>query len=121
MRKPFKEYLWIFFLFLSFGMLAQEKVTLSGTITDATTTETLIGASVYIKEIQAGTTTNEYGFFSISVPKGTYTVQVSYVSFGTIEETVNLITNVKKNYSLSSSASELQEVVINADKPRADV
>lgn len=102
-------------------MFAQEKVTLSGTITDATTTETLIGASVYIKEIQAGTTTNEYGFFSISVPKGTYTVQVSYVSFGTIEETVNLTANVKKNYSLSSSASELQEVVINADKPRADV
>lgn len=121
MRKRFKEYLWIFFLFLSFGMFAQEKVTLSGTITDATTTETLIGASVYIKEIQAGTTTNEYGFFSISVPKGTYTVQVSYVSFGTIEETVNLTANVKKNYSLSSSASELQEVVINADKPRADV
>lgn len=121
MRKRFKEYLWIFFLFLSFGMFAQEKVTLSGTITDATTTETLIGASVYIKEIQAGTTTNEYGFFSISVPKGTYTVQVSYVSFGTIEETVNLTANVKKNYSLSSNASELQEVVINADKPRADV
>jgi len=121
MRKPFKEYLWIFFLFLSFGMFAQEKVTLSGTITDAATTETLIGASVYIKEIQAGTTTNEYGFYSLSVPKGTYTLQVSYVSFGTIEETVNLTTNVKKNYSLTSSASELQEVVINADKPRADV
>ncbi|MFP9117809.1 TonB-dependent receptor [Flavobacterium sp. RNTU_13] len=121
MRKPFKEYLWIFFLFLSFGMFAQEKVTLSGTITDAATTETLIGASVYIKEIQAGTTTNEYGFYSLSVPKGTYTLQVSYVSFGTIEETINLTTNVKKNYSLTSSASELQEVVINADKPRADV
>ena len=121
MRKPFKEYLWIFFLFLSFGMFAQEKVTLSGTITDAATTETLIGASVYIKEIQAGTTTNEYGFYSLSVPKGTYTLQVSYVSFGTIEETVNLTANVKKNYSLTSSASELQEVVINADKPRADV
>jgi len=121
MRKPLKEYLWIFFLFLSFGMFAQEKVTLSGTITDAATTETLIGASVYIKEIQAGTTTNEYGFYSLSVPKGTYTLQVSYVSFGTIEETVNLTANVKKNYSLTSSASELQEVVINADKPRADV
>ena len=102
-------------------MFAQEKVTLSGTITDAATTETLIGASVYIKEIQAGTTTNEYGFYSLSVPKGTYTLQVSYVSFGTIEETVNLTANVKKNYSLTSSASELQEVVINADKPRADV
>lgn len=121
MKKLLKEYLPVFFLFVYCGLSAQEKFTLSGTIADSGTTETLIGATVYIKELQTGVTTNEYGFYSISLPAGTYTVQISYVSFGTVEETVALNSNVRKNYNLTSSANELQEVVISTDKPKADV
>lgn len=121
MKELFKGYLPVFFLFVCLGLSAQEKVTLSGTISDSGTTETLIGASVYIKELQIGVSTNEYGFYSISVPKGTYTVQISYVSFGTIEETVKLDANLKKNYNLSSDSKELEEVVVSGDKRRVDI
>mgnify|MGYP000937818056 CR=1 FL=1 len=116
-----KRCLTAFFLLISAAVFSQEKFTLSGTISDDSSNETLIGASVFIKETQASVTTNEYGFFSISLPAGTYTVQISYVSFGTIEEKVTLTQNIRKSYKLSSSSEELQEVVITGDRPKANI
>lgn len=121
MNQTTRTYLTVCLLFIFSTVFAQEKFTLSGTIADSGSNETLIGASVYIKETQTSTTTNEYGFFSLSLPKGTYTVQVSYVSFGTIEETVTLNSNVRKNFGLTSGSEELQEVVISGDKPKANI
>ena len=57
--------------------LVKQKFTLSGTISDAKSNETIIGVNVYIPELKTGTTTNEYGFYSITLPKGNYTVQLS--------------------------------------------
>lgn len=116
-----KGYLTVLLLFIFSTVFAQEKFTLSGTITDDSSNETLIGASVYIKELQKGATTNEYGFFSISLPAGTYTVLVSYVSFGTKEETIVLTSNVRKTFSLTSDSKELQEVVITNNVKRAEI
>ena len=101
-----------FLIFVFFSAFSQEKYTLSGTISDANSNETLIGVNIYIPEIKAATTTNEYGFYSITVPKGTYKVQVSYLSFQTIEQTVSLNKNTKINFPLSSNEEQLQEVVI---------
>lgn len=116
-----KGYLTVFLLLIFSTVFAQEKFTLSGTIADDSSNETLIGASVYIKELQKGVTTNEYGFYSISLPAGTYTVQISYVSFGTKEETIVLKSNVRKNVNLTSNSEELQEVVISDNRKRAEI
>jgi hypothetical protein len=116
-----KGYLTVFLLLIFSTVFAQEKFTLSGTIADDSSNETLIGASVYIKELQKAITTNEYGFYSISLPAGTYTVQISYVSFVTKEETVVLKSNVRKNINLSSNSEELQEVVISDNRKRAEI
>jgi hypothetical protein len=116
-----KGYFTVLLLLIFTSVFAQEKFTLSGTIADDSSHETLIGASVYIKELQTGTTTNEYGFFSLSVPAGTYTVLVSYVSFGTIEEKITLNANVRKNFDLSSSSQELDELVISDNVKRAEI
>ncbi|MFP9098403.1 TonB-dependent receptor [Flavobacterium sp. RHBU_24] len=121
MKQTTRNYLTVFFLFICSAIFAQDKFTLSGSIADSGSNETLIGASVYIKELQIATTTNQYGFYSISLPAGTYTVQVSYVSFGTIEETVELQANVRKNFGLTSGTEELQEVIIEGNKPKADI
>jgi len=121
MKLSTKGYFTVLFLFIFSALFAQEKFTLSGTIADAGSNETLIGASVYIKELNTSTTTNAYGFFSISLPAGTYTVQVSYVSFGTIEEKVTLNGNIRKKFSLATGTEELQEVVITGDKRRAEI
>ena len=69
---------------------SQEKITLSGTIKDKKSTETLIGVNVYIDELKTGTNTNEYGFYSLTVPSGNYTLRISYVGFQTIEEKIDL-------------------------------
>ncbi len=111
-------YLTIFFLSLIAPVaFAQEKATLSGTITDATTNETLIGVNIYIKELKTGIATNEYGFYSISLPKGNYTMQVSYMGYITIEDAITLDSDNKKNIMLIGEDEKLEEVVISSDKP----
>ena len=64
---------------------AQTKHTLSGYVKDAATGEFLPGANVYLKEIMQGTSTNSYGFYSLTVPSGNYTLGVSFmeVTFNT--------------------------------------
>jgi hypothetical protein len=89
---------------MTFGLLfsstAQEKYTISGTISDQNSNETLYGVNIISTETKTGATTNEYGFYSISLPKGTYLIQISYVGFQTIEETIVLDKNIRKNFSL---------------------
>ena len=103
----------LLFLFLSpLTILSQEKFTLSGTITDSQSNETLIGVNIIFPEIQSGTMTNEYGFYSITLPKGTYKIQISYLGFKTVTETIELNKDLMKNFSLIESAESLDEVVI---------
>ncbi|MFI0491219.1 carboxypeptidase-like regulatory domain-containing protein [Flavobacterium sp.] len=99
-------------LFSSFQSFSQEKFTLSGTITDANSNETLIGVNVTFPELKTGVITNEYGFYSITIPKGIYKIQMTTVGYRTIEETINLNKNSKINYRLSSNETVLQEIVV---------
>jgi hypothetical protein len=102
----------------SFG---QEKFTLSGTIIDANSNETLIGVNVVIPELKTGVTTNEYGFYSITIPKGNYTVQISYLGYLTISESIALNQNIKNNFNLFSNETALQEVIITDNKTKIDI
>ncbi len=70
------------------------KRTLSGYIHDQSTGEDLIGATVYVKEIKSGTTSNIYGFYSISLVEGQYTVVYSYVGYSPVEKTFDLKENI---------------------------
>lgn len=100
---------------------SQEKFTLSGTISDTTTNETLIGVNLFIPEIKAGIITNEYGFYSITIPKGTYTIQISSMGYETISETISLNQNLKKNIALTENGQQLEEVVINTEKTATNI
>jgi hypothetical protein len=110
-------------IFLSFSVLSafgQKKYTISGTIKDKATGEQLIGATVRIKELpQNGTATNSYGFYSLSAPKGEYTLLFMYIGYETISQQVSLTKNQEINISLTSKA-ELSEVVINGNRPNND-
>jgi CarboxypepD_reg-like domain/TonB dependent receptor/TonB-dependent Receptor Plug Domain len=103
----------LLFLFLSLYSFSQEKITLSGTISDIKNNETLIGVNLYIPEIKAGVVTNEYGFYSITIPKGTYTIQITYLGYETITETIVLDKSIKKNFSLLETGEQLEEVIIS--------
>ena len=100
---------------------SKQKFTLSGTITDAKSNETIIGVNVYITELKTGTTTNEYGFYSITIPNGTYTVQLSSIGFETQEEKIVLDKNIKFNFKLSTAEEQLKEVVITDNRKATNI
>jgi hypothetical protein len=114
-------YTLLFALGIGISVQAQEKFILSGTITDQQNNETLFGVNVIIVEQKTGTTTNEYGFYSISLPKGTYTVQISYLGYQTINETIVLDKNIRKNFSLSEASQQLNEVILTDRKVKAEI
>lgn len=99
----------------------QERYTVSGTITDALTTETLPGVSVVLKEIKIGGVTNEYGFYSVTAPKGNYTLQISYLGFKTKEIPIELNKNQRISVALEESIESLGEVVLSSEVKRIDI
>jgi hypothetical protein len=112
----------LYFLFLfSIYSFSQEKFTLSGIIKDANSNETIIGVNVSIPELKTGITTNEYGFYSLTLPKGEYKIVISYVGFSTLTEKIVLTQNIKKNYSLTETGQQLDEVLITTDKKTANI
>ncbi|UPK71662.1 TonB-dependent receptor [Chitinophaga filiformis] len=104
-----------------FYAYSQEKVTLSGTISNKSNTETLIGVSIYIPEAKVGLTTNSYGFYSTTLPKGTYTVILTYVGYDRLEESITLTENTKRNFGMTESSKTLDEVVIKNNTPLANI
>ncbi|WP_289021069.1 TonB-dependent receptor [uncultured Salegentibacter sp.] len=102
------------FFFISLGLNAQEKYTLKGTISNASNNETLIGVNILIPEEKKGVITNEYGFYSIKLPKGTYTIEISYLGFQSIKETISIDGDTTFNTALTASSENLNEVVITS-------
>ncbi len=92
----------------------QLKYTISGTVKDATTGETLLGANVVIKDALKGTITNEYGFYSMTLLKGIYVLEISYVGYKSKEIKINLNSNIKRNFELTLTENALEEVVVNS-------
>ena len=102
---------------LAVSSSAQKKYTISGFVKDAKTGEELIGATVVIKEIQAtGTATNAYGFYSITIPEGKYTVTAQFVGYQSKAVEINLTQSVKQDYTLEEKASVLTEVVVSGER-----
>ncbi len=102
---------------LAVSASAQKKYTISGFVKDAKTGEELIGATVVIKEIQAtGTATNAYGFYSITIPEGKYTVTAQFVGYQSKAVEINLTQSVKQDYTLEEKASVLTEVVVSGER-----
>lgn len=111
----------IILFFSSLTLIAQEKVTISGVVTDKISSESLIGVSIYIKEINSGTVTNEYGFYSLTLPKGNYTLNIGYMGYVSQDTLIQLEGSVKKNFSLLSNHQSLAEVVVSGDKNIAEI
>jgi hypothetical protein len=106
----------ILLLILIANQLSAQKYSISGYVKDNANGESLIGASVYIDEIQGGTTTNTYGFYSITLAQGTYTMVVSFVGYEKQEIVINLNKNITKNISLEAKSYTKEAFVITAER-----
>lgn len=103
------------------ALQAQDKFALSGYVSDGETGETLIGATVYVTALEKGVTTNEYGFYSLSLPAGTYAIEYSYLGFESLTETVELQQNVTLSLELGGTAQQLTEVVVTSESENSNV
>lgn len=106
------------FLFLTvhFSIQSQVNHTLSGYLSDGSTGEVLIGAQVYIPSIKQGTTTNNYGFYSLTVPAGIYSVDFKFPTLDPLTKEIDLNKNVEFSHEFTSNTQQLEEVVIDAKK-----
>ena len=120
MSLKFRYIVFLLILLLS-GIVQAAKYTISGYIKDAANGEELIGAGVYIQEIKGGTSTNSYGYYSITLPEGTYHVSFTYVGYQSVSKTIDLRKNTTFSIELSSATKELQEVVVLAERPEDNV
>ncbi len=118
MRRLIKSLL-IFFITVSIA--AQEKYTISGSIYDKSSNETLIGTSIYFPDLNLGTSSNEYGFYSITIPQGTHAVLISYLGYETINETVDLGMKSSIDFYLTEGSQNLDEVIIQSNIEKVNI
>ncbi|MCI5058801.1 MAG: TonB-dependent receptor, partial [Flavobacteriales bacterium] len=106
------------FTMMSFG---QEKFTISGYVKDQSSGEELIGSSVLVKELATGAATNIYGFYSITIPKGKYTLVYSFIGYNPTTKEIDLTSNMTINMELGSNSEVLKEVEIKAERSDENV
>lgn len=104
-----------------FQARAQEKFTISGYVKDAGNGEELIGVNVYIPQLKAGTTTNAYGFYSLTVPRGQYDIQFTYIGYQAHAAVLDMTKDISQNVELMSEAVVMKEVVIEEKALDANV
>lgn len=120
----------VFFFAIVFNGFAQEKgnsdvpkqrFTLNGTVANKWNNETLIGATINIPEAKVSITTNSYGFYSITLPKGDYTIIISYTGYESVEEKISLVQNTKRDFVMAEGGKALTEVIVQANKTRINI
>lgn len=117
-----KNNLWLLlFLLTTLTGIAQEKYTIRGTITEATSNETLIGVSIVVPSLQTGVITNEYGFYSLTLPKGAYDITISYIGFKEVKRTIDLNKNILLDIQMLEEAEQLDEVILTDDTEKLEI
>ena len=103
----------ILLYFVSYFAKAEEvKYTISGYIKDNSTGEVLIGGTIYVEEISSGAQTNVYGFYSLTLPAGKYTLDYRYIGYLTKIIEVDLTKDETINIELAPEDVQLDEIVI---------
>ncbi|MDQ3110569.1 MAG: TonB-dependent receptor [Bacteroidota bacterium] len=122
MKNKFRILLITGLLLSSFTVFAQTKYTVSGTVKDKKTGESLIGAIVRINEVKgAGAASNEYGFYSLTVAEGDYSISVNMLGYTTRTEKISLHADVRLDLFLGDTAAVMSEVVIADERKDANV
>ena len=95
--------------------------TLSGHIQDKASGEALIGATCYIPDKVTGVISNSYGFYSITVPKGSYKVSFSFIGYETQEHIIDLTENQQLTVSLVEDKKQIEEVIVTGERKDRNV
>lgn len=104
------------FFTLSFGLIAQtpSRHTISGTVRAKTSGESILRATVVVDGKNTGVTTNDYGFFSITLPDGKYTLVISAVGWETQTISIDLHENQQLQTMMEQQGTQLQDATVTA-------
>ncbi len=94
---------------------ADDNITLSGYVKSAETGEGLIGSTIYIEELKTGTATNAYGFYSLTIPKGKYTIRYSFIGYENVSAPTELLVSNTKNIELQPASTQMNEIVVRSE------
>ncbi|MEN8118107.1 MAG: TonB-dependent receptor [Bacteroidota bacterium] len=108
-------------LFLFTSAVTAQKVTISGYLKDEANGEALIGATIYVAELNQGTASNAYGFYSLTIPQGKYTLQFSFIGYETIVQQINATESHIISLSLKESTEKIDEVIVKGEAANANV
>ena len=109
-----------FYITLSLSVFAQ-KFTISGYIRDKKSGEELANAHIYVEELKKGTLTNKYGFYSLTLPKGIYTLKISYLGYKEYTKQINLDKDIKLNILLEENIIIGKEIVVTGEKTNKNI
>jgi len=110
-----KQIAFTLILFICSIGYAQQKFTINGHVKSAEDGEGLIGSTIYVEELSTGTITNLYGFYSLTLPEGVYSLRYSYIGYEGITIPVQLDGNKEINIELLSTSIKIEEIVIHAE------
>ena len=99
----------------------QRKLIISGYVTDSETGERLAGVTVIEINLKVGTSTNEYGYYSLAVPEGKWELQLSYIGYKTITHDGQVTKNIIHDFVMERNDTQLGEVVIEAKRSDENV
>lgn len=117
-----KKTIFLFLLTILTSILNAQSFTISGYVTDKKTGESLIGAIVSVKNNTIYTrVTNSYGFYSLNLPKGNYTLIYSFIGHEKQTLTISLIKNVTSNIALEDATNSLKEVVVSGTRENENI
>ncbi|MFT3737641.1 MAG: TonB-dependent receptor [Breznakibacter sp.] len=102
-------------------VLAERNPFVSGYVKDAETGELLIGATVYVKETKTGGTANSYGFFSVTMPKGDYTLVFAFLGYQSQEHRISLFEDKSMTIQLKPDNAQLAEIQVVGDRAEKHV
>lgn len=97
------------------SVYAQQKSVISGYVRETGSRELLPGVNIYVPELKTGTVTNNYGFYSLSLPSGTYRITYSFVGYQPVVKDIIVNKNLNIDIDLTSSIL-LEDIVISAEK-----
>jgi hypothetical protein len=109
------------FFYLPVNAQQKKNFTISGYVKDASNGEVSIGASVYVKELYKGGSTNQYGFYSITVEQGTYTLVSTYVGYEEFSKQIVLDKDLRINIDLKPRAINVSEVEVSSERADKNV
>ncbi|WP_422861478.1 TonB-dependent receptor [Flagellimonas sp. W118] len=116
-RSPIRLLIGLCLLLSSITLSAQNSYTVSGNVKDQINGETLFGTSIFLKGTTIGAITNEYGFYSITAPEGSYTLVFSHLGYKEISMQLVLDKNQKIDVEIAESSTQLDEVEVTAEEP----